>query len=392
MRDDGKQQRREQRDPPSITLGQAQRGTTSPGGGRRISLTDVPIVEGVELPPREETREVQEAEAEEDVKKIVIPHVHIKEEFEEVPMAVRKERYSKEPRIDVLHRKINIPKPVKTQKIVEMPQLHVIDRITEKYEDIYKEKIIEKPKYIIQERIIPVPKRQVEEITVKVPKEKFEEVVNAQMNEITFDAERDREEYAHMEDLSHQALSGPKYRHIPRPVEIPMIHYKPSPIERIVDRNVPIPIELHVIQEFQCPVLIPVWAEAAVPIHVTRVIEKPVPADALTNKVLLSMYMQQTQHIDRFAEQRQKKSAGFFGCCAKEYSFPVKSKMTDVEMRAAGLNHNLNTLKTMNSRAFDIARGFNQSVSGGFFTDQRTILKERDAEEILGGGPNRKSA
>lgn len=45
----------------------------------------------------------------------------------------------------------------------------------------------------------------------------------------------------------------PVYRHIPKPVEIPLTHYRPVPIERVIDRNVPIPVELEVVQEFLCP-------------------------------------------------------------------------------------------------------------------------------------------
>ena len=79
------------------------------------------------------------------MKRIQVPHTHIREEFEVVDVAVRKPRYIKEPRLDVLHRKIQIPKPVKKERFMEMPQLHVIDRITEKPENIYKEKLVERP-------------------------------------------------------------------------------------------------------------------------------------------------------------------------------------------------------------------------------------------------------
>lgn len=48
----------------------------------------------------------------------------------------------------------------------------------------------------------------------------------------------------------------PVLRHVPKPVEVPLTHYKPIPVERIVDRNVPIPVELEVVQEFLCPKIV----------------------------------------------------------------------------------------------------------------------------------------
>lgn len=75
-------------------------------------------------------REVEEELYQDDVKKIPIMHTHIKEQFEEVDVPVKKTRYVTDPKIEVLKRKIKIEKPVKKQIIKEVPQLHVVDKVS----------------------------------------------------------------------------------------------------------------------------------------------------------------------------------------------------------------------------------------------------------------------
>lgn len=135
---------------------------------------------------------------------------------------------------------------------------------------------MEKPMYIIQERIIPVPKRQVEEITVKIPKDKFEAVVNTQVEQMELQRSQRAEEMereGRTSDIGKVRPSkvegtGPKYKHVPKGVEVPVLYYKPKAVERLIDRNVPVPVELHVVQEIQCPTLIPSYALHDTHIHI----------------------------------------------------------------------------------------------------------------------------
>merc|ERR1712230_331184 len=97
-------------------------------------------------------------------------------------------------------------------------------------------------------------------------------------------------EVPHVQHLYRNVMQ-PQYRHIPKPVEVPLTHYRPHPVERLVDRNVPIPVELEVVQEFLCPKIEAKYKEVPVPVCVTRSIEKPVPADAMFNSIIMEAYM-----------------------------------------------------------------------------------------------------
>lgn len=77
------------------------------------------------------------------------------------------------------------------------------------------------------------------------------------------------------------------------------------------------------------------WTETAVPVHVSRVIEKPVPADTMTNKVLLGMYMDQTEDVDRWVEE---KANSWFGSSGKD-QLPAKEKMSDSQIKAVSQNN-----------------------------------------------------
>ncbi|VWU53111.1 inner membrane complex protein 1e, putative, partial [Hepatocystis sp. ex Piliocolobus tephrosceles] len=89
-------------------------------------------------------------------------------------------------------------------------------------------------------------------------------------------------------------IVSPQYRHIPKPVEVPMAHYRTFPVEKLVDRNVPVPVELQIIQEFLCPKIEARYKEIPVPVHVQRIIEHPVPKQAMNNPLLLPLYYKES--------------------------------------------------------------------------------------------------
>ncbi|EZG65909.1 hypothetical protein GNI_081660 [Gregarina niphandrodes] len=394
-------------------------------GHEHVDLVQAPVHDEFKLPPREDSREVVEMDPNDQIHRSIIPHLHVKEVFQEVEHEVHKKRYVKEPRVQVLHRKLAIEKEVKRHEKVEVPQLCVVDKITEKYVDLEKERVIQKPQYVIQERLVPLPRRKFEETTVRIPKEDYEQMVNQNLDNLAFPGNasnlRPDEGYfdyqtgqwsAHpgMPDLipdEFKDISGlitsdspgflnmdhpegvpANVRYVPQPVEIPVVHYRPVPVERLVDRNVPVPVELRVTQEFNVPSLFPVWNESPVPIHVNRFIEKPVPADCFVNRAMLSAYMAATKNIDRAATDQAAKGPGMFdGCCNKPQN-PIRVKMSDAERMAANLTEDdVDHLKSFNSRGFSIGGpGFNRSESRAFLANQFTIRpdEERPDEERPG--------
>lgn len=260
----------------------------------------------------------------------------------EVPQKVPIQTYV--PKVEVTERTIEIKKPVKDYKIVEVPQVHVIDKIVEKPEYICKEKIVERPRYIIQERIIPIPKRRVEEKTIEVDPELLQraveqnssrqqtgrtvlwqegqtaapapppwgfveqegglpvvqpgpEIVEHMMEQPSPITDRRPSrpvdkvvEVPHIQK-TYRSITKPVTRPVAQPVEVSVMHYRPRPVERIVDRNVPIPVELEVIQEFLCPRVRASYQDVPVPVTITRAIEKPVPADAMFNQAIMDAYL-----------------------------------------------------------------------------------------------------
>lgn len=176
----------------------------------------------------------------------------------------------------------------------------------------------------------------------------------------------------------------PRIRYEPLPVETPMLQYRPVPIKRFVKRNVPIPVKLHVTQEYKCPLLVPTWKEVCVPVHVAREIEKPVPADTMHNKKLLQMYMEQTQDVDAMADARFKKTAAAFcGQGAKKLTGPTLHKMTDSEIKAAGLDIGLSQMKSMTgTQSFNLTT-HNASRSVDFLQQGRSMRRDRRAESLI---------
>lgn len=69
-------------------------------------------------------------------------------------------------------------------------------------------------------------------------------------------------------------------------------------------------------------------------VRVGRVIEKPVPADALNNKSLLKMYLAQTKDIDEFALKRMKGQVK-----APGPDNPKLYPMTDLEAQAVSFTY-----------------------------------------------------
>ncbi|KAH0486533.1 MAG: uncharacterized protein KVP18_001956 [Porospora cf. gigantea A] len=131
----------------------------------------------------------------------------------------------------------------------------------------------------------------------------------------------------HGQPVYREAVSDakPQYKHVPKPVEIPVTHYTAAPIERLIHRNVPVPVEVHVVQEFICPQLIPIYKEVPMVIPIEAAIEQPVPADAVFNTQVLEAYLERQEHGG------PKK--GFFG-----FGKPKARKLTAAEKRLLGVD------------------------------------------------------
>ncbi|KAH0485569.1 MAG: hypothetical protein KVP17_000801 [Porospora cf. gigantea B] len=131
----------------------------------------------------------------------------------------------------------------------------------------------------------------------------------------------------HGQPVYREAVSDakPQYKHVPKPVEIPVTHYTAAPIERLIHRNVPVPVEVHVVQEFICPQLIPIYKEVPMVIPIEAAIEQPVPADAVFNTQVLEAYLERQEHGG------PKK--GFFG-----FGKPKARKLTTAEKRLLGVD------------------------------------------------------
>lgn len=246
-----------------------------------------------------------------------------------------------------MHRKLAVEKPVYNIDTIEVPQTHIVDRIHETFNDIEKEKLVEVEDVIIQERLIPIPKREVKHVTKKLPRSEYNQIVSSY--QLHTEEKFDEQLFKNTSEPKLKSLmelmndpyavqhTSPTFRHSPKPLEIPMIHYKANPVERIVDRCVPVPVELEVKQEYLCPTLIPVWEERVITVHYTRVIEKPVPIDAFSNKTLMNMYLKQTNDIDKKAEDNWRKGKKSI-LSGKSNRIPILDKMTVEDCETLNLN------------------------------------------------------
>lgn len=108
------------------------------------------------LEPITQTK-VIEIEKEIIEEKIVnVPEVHVVDEFVEVEVPVVKYKpiYKKKEVVVEKHR--HVPKIVYEDKIVEVPQIKYVEKEVDVPQIVVKEKIVEEPKVMVVERVIPV--------------------------------------------------------------------------------------------------------------------------------------------------------------------------------------------------------------------------------------------
>lgn len=358
-----------------------------------------PTIPRLDLPPIRRDRVVEVPVPRIHEVQVEIPHIQYVEKIEEVPRQVQIEKTVPVPKMELIERLVEIPKYVKEEKTIEVPQTQIIDSVEEVIQYIPQEKIIERPKIMLQERVIPIPRRVVEEKIIEVPAEEFEKILNSEgpENEIAMSEEGIKEAYAlanqpkldlvegkyvnraspvkeivevpHVQHLYRNVMQ-PQYRHIPKPVEIPLTHYLPKPVERIVDRNVPVPVELEIVQEFLCPRIEAKYRELPVPVCVSRTIEKPVPADAMFNSVIMNAYIQ---------------GAPPFHPCVDAIAGPEriqKKTMTETELSHAGISTqpSFSQVATFQSRAVGQQNMYNMQASQGFLARARTLVKEGEVK------------
>lgn len=275
------------------------------------SATHTPVgTEAKILEPLKQERLVEILKPEIQERVIEVPQKQYVDTIVEVPQKVLKERIIHVPK-PVIHERVkHVKKPVIQETIVEVPQCKTVDKIVEVKQFVYEEKLVKVPKIIVQERVIPVPKKVIKERICEIPEIQYRDVLTEKEEEITEvvpEIVTKDVEYRQVQDRPYQVenvvevphvqhvyrnVMTPQYRHIPKPVEVPMTHYRPIPVEKIVDRNVPVPVELQIIQEYLCPKIEPIYKEQPVPIHVQRIIEHPVPKEAMGNPQLLPLYYQ----------------------------------------------------------------------------------------------------
>lgn len=343
-----------------------------------------------------------------------VPHIECIERIEEVPHVRKVPQVVPVPRVEVVERIIEIPKYVKKEQTVEIPQTHVIDNVVEVPQVIVQQKVVEVPKMMLQERIIPIPRRTIEERIVEIPEDDFERILRERVGPRCYDPATatvgcddgkdvskgyvetssvcgtpyieakqqldqsigvplpdgrvsSRYYVTEVPDIQHmyRGITEPVYRHIPKPVEIPVTHYKPVPIEKVIDRNVPVPVELEVVQEFLCPRIEAKYYEVPVPIPVRRIVEKPVPVDAMFNSVIMDSYMNGQMPI----------AASCIQSCGGSAQRIPKTKMTEMELQAAGIcpQPSLSQVASFKSRGPSNC-GLKTDRSQNFFIQQRTLI------------------
>lgn len=159
------------------------------------------------------------------------------EKIVEVPQVIVKERVNVEKKIDVQERIIEVPKVEIQESFIEVPVVKKVEKTVEVPQIIFEDKIIHETKIEVQERIIEVPKIIYEEVVEYEDKIEYREVpVDTYIDEII-------EEY----------VTVPK----PQEVMVPMYEY----VEVIETDDVPM-VQMQEVERIE---EVPIYEYVAVP-------------------------------------------------------------------------------------------------------------------------------
>eukprot|EP00917_Polyrhabdina_sp_WS-2016_P014297 GHVP01031303.1.p1 GENE.GHVP01031303.1~~GHVP01031303.1.p1 ORF type:complete len:416 (+),score=71.60 GHVP01031303.1:669-1916(+) len=184
-----------------------------------------------------------------------------------VPETVKREQIIEET-VRVKQRVVEVAKPVKRERIVEVPEIVYVDKKVEYIENITQEKIVEVPRFEIRENIVHVPKIVHSEKIVEYPVYEYREVPFEKVVEVP----------EIREEVMIKEVTVPRY------VDVPFPEYKDVEVTKDIERKVPVPFETVITENYEVPQIRAEYERVPVPIYAPRFVEVPVPIEQLNEE------------------------------------------------------------------------------------------------------------